>query len=481
MKNLRSFLVFFAVISADCLSGQTVDLQMTIVNASSPSACDGEMDIQCTGCSPFVSYAWVDTNMTIIGSGNHVSGLCPTYNYCYQLIIIDYACFNEVMFAPMRIAPIAGPTFQIKTSMRYSDALNNHINIQQVNGGAPPYSYSISDDYDYSPGTGSTDYLIYADSNLMNINNIGYDSISDPYGDISNQYTLNVWDTSGNYIGYYFSTFYDTITCTPSYNHVWVNAQGYPVTDSANCNGHAYAIGYGGTPPYSYSFSTGATDSTETGLCPGAYSVTATDANGNQRSSTFVVGYPGTYYATDPGNYNYMDTLYSNAEMECGIDYSQPVTNYYVDTAYAVSPYQYVLVWVLEQDTNSYEFTETYWSDSTGAYMFGLSVYCNQRSFGSYSFLYGLDPSNPLITGIASKENTPKITLYPNPSNGIYYFNNPQDVKSYNVSDELGRKVLESESFKGSFIDLSGFSPGLYFVELKTINGAISKYKLIKD
>jgi hypothetical protein len=385
------------------------------------------------------------------------------------------------MIAPMRVASVSGASFQLKTSMKYSDSTNNFIEIRQVSGGAAPYSYSIYDDFDYSPGSGSSDYEIFADSNLMSINNIVYDSLYDPYGDISNQFTLNVWDTARNYIGYWFSPVYDTVSCTPSYNHVWVNAQGYPVTDSASCDGRAYGIAYGGTPPYSYSFSSGATDSTETGLCPGTYSVTVTDANNYQRSSTFVVGYPGTYYVTDPGNYNYLDTLYANAEMECGIDYSQPVTNYYVDTAYAVSPYQYVLHWVIEQDTNVFDFTETYWADSTGAYLFGFSIYCNQRSFGSFSFLYGLDPGNPVVASIPEKKKPLQPSMYPNPSSGIVFFNNAKEIKSYSVSDQLGRVIVSQRSITASFIDISGFSPGVYFVETKDINGEISKQKLIKQ
>ncbi|MDF2438268.1 MAG: hypothetical protein K0Q95_2644 [Bacteroidota bacterium] len=481
MKSPKILFALITFFTLNVLRSQTIDLQMTVINASSATACDGEMDIQCTGCSPFVSYIWADTNSNIIGSGNHISGVCPTYVYCYQLIIVDYACFNQVMFAPMRVASVSGPNFQLKTSMKYSDSTDNFIILQQVSGGAAPYSYSISDDYDYSPGTGSSDYVIFADSNLMSINNIVYDSLYDPYGDISNQFTLNIWDTARNFIGYYFSPVYDTVNCTPSYNHVWVNAQGYAVSDSANCDGFAYGFAYGGTPPYTYSFSSGATDSTETGLCPGAYSVTATDGNNYQRSATFVVGYPGTYYITDPGNYNYIDTLYANAEMECGIDYSQPVTNYYVDTAYAVSPYQYVLQWVIEQDTNVFEFTETYWADSAGAYLFGFSLYCSQRSFGSYSFLYGLDPANPVATAIHETETKQDINVFPNPSTGRFTLSNQQEIKSFVVVDQLGREVKSSKGASLNTIDLSELQSAVYYAEIVLYNGKIIRKKLVKN
>lgn len=49
---------------------------------------------------------------------------------------------------------------------------------------------------------------------------------------------------------------------------------------TGSCDGQATASGSGGTVPYSYSWSTGATGATVSGLCPGTYGVTVTDALG---------------------------------------------------------------------------------------------------------------------------------------------------------------------------------------------------------
>lgn len=46
------------------------------------------------------------------------------------------------------------------------------------------------------------------------------------------------------------------------------------------CDGTATVTATGGTPPYIFSWSIGATTSTITGLCPGTYTVTVTDGNG---------------------------------------------------------------------------------------------------------------------------------------------------------------------------------------------------------
>ncbi|MBS1624715.1 MAG: gliding motility-associated C-terminal domain-containing protein [Bacteroidetes bacterium] len=49
---------------------------------------------------------------------------------------------------------------------------------------------------------------------------------------------------------------------------------------SGQCNGDATALGFGGTAPYTYTWSTGSGGATATGLCAGLVSVTVHDANG---------------------------------------------------------------------------------------------------------------------------------------------------------------------------------------------------------
>ncbi|MFO7789855.1 MAG: gliding motility-associated C-terminal domain-containing protein [Bacteroidales bacterium] len=60
----------------------------------------------------------------------------------------------------------------------------------------------------------------------------------------------------------------------------------------ANDDGEAEAIVNGGTPPYSYQWSSGDTASTATGLAQGSYSVTITDDNGCQVEDYFTVQMP---------------------------------------------------------------------------------------------------------------------------------------------------------------------------------------------
>ena len=58
------------------------------------------------------------------------------------------------------------------------------------------------------------------------------------------------------------------------------------------CDGTATVIPSGGTLPYTYSWSSGGTAATETGLCAGTYTVTVTDANGCQAQQTATIEEP---------------------------------------------------------------------------------------------------------------------------------------------------------------------------------------------
>src|SRR5205814_2069134 len=63
-----------------------------------------------------------------------------------------------------------------------------------------------------------------------------------------------------------------------------------------NCNGSITATPVGGNPGYTYNWSTGATVSAVSSLCPGNYSLTVTDTKGCASTQTFNL--PGTVNIT---------------------------------------------------------------------------------------------------------------------------------------------------------------------------------------
>lgn len=79
---------------------------------------------------------------------------------------------------------------------------------------------------------------------------------------------------------------------------IWITEMIVNVTCFGANNGMATAMAMSGTPPYTYLWSTGATTMKVTGLSPGNYTVTVTDANGCFGSHLFNITQPTQLVAT---------------------------------------------------------------------------------------------------------------------------------------------------------------------------------------
>ncbi|MBI4647659.1 MAG: SprB repeat-containing protein [Bacteroidia bacterium] len=66
---------------------------------------------------------------------------------------------------------------------------------------------------------------------------------------------------------------------------------------NGNCDGSVTVTASAGTPPYSYTWSSGGTDTTETALCAGIYTVTATDQVLNTATATVTIAEPAVLTA----------------------------------------------------------------------------------------------------------------------------------------------------------------------------------------
>lgn len=84
-----------------------------------------------------------------------------------------------------------------------------------------------------------------------------------------------------------------TVTITNSGSSITVNGTPTNVTCNGSCNGSITASATGGTAPYTYSWSpSGGNNATASGLCPGTYTVVATDNAGCTGSQTFTITQP---------------------------------------------------------------------------------------------------------------------------------------------------------------------------------------------
>lgn len=198
-----------------------------------------------------------------------------------------------------------------------------------VSGGVGPYTYRWSNGLttpglnNLNPGT----YILTVTDNsgcsviqLATVNSAGpvidytKTDILTCYGDNSGSISLQmsngtppytyIWSNAlggssninGLYAGTYSVTVLDDGNCQISETITILQPDSFGValyttdTDAGLNNGEAYLEVDGGTPPYSYNWSNGDNDSTNTNLSSGNYSVTVRDANGCSNIINFSIG-----------------------------------------------------------------------------------------------------------------------------------------------------------------------------------------------
>lgn len=224
-------------------------ITFTTINDSCFNKCDGRLTANVTNGQAPYTYAWSN-----IRTGRTDSNLCVGM---YRVTVTDsLGCTRTDSSA------ITQPT-QLITSIasQINDSCFGQCNgrlVATASGGTPGYSYLWNN-------AGTTGAL---DSNLC--------------------------------IGTYRVTTTDALGCTASVSGTITQPTVLTVrfttahndSCSGQCNGDASALGFGGTPPYSYTWSTGATGGTATGLCAGNVSVTVHDANGCSATDDTTITQP---------------------------------------------------------------------------------------------------------------------------------------------------------------------------------------------
>lgn len=110
------------------------------------------------------------------------------------------------------------------------------------------------------------------------------------------------------------------------------------------------------------------------------------------------------------------------------------------------------------------------------------TVYTEPKPYTSdtrYNLSSGMDSCVVYLWGIDELENN-KITVYPNPTNGIIYFDlQGQSTNHFQLVDSRGIIILQKT---GVFdrIDLSDYDNGLYFLSFQTGNGRTKQARIFK-
>ncbi len=137
-------------------------------------------------------------------------------------------------------------------------------------------------------------------------------------------------------------------------------------------------------------------------------------------------------------------------------------------------------------DTIEYKFTADGWANDE---KFVGGEPCTKTTGGftnRYNVVTG-DTTYPVVcwakctnclTNNATELVAGSLNVYPNPTEGILYFNSNSSVSKANVFDLSGKLIL-SERFNGNSnnnqLNLNGFTNGLYILSVETANGTINK------
>jgi gliding motility-associated-like protein len=238
----------------------TFTITVTVPNSGSPTAtitaftnvtcfgaCDGTATVLAGSGAPPYTYAWTPLG----GNGTNATGLCPG---SYMVTVTDANSCTATATVLITEPP------QLTLSTSQVDILCNGNTTGSANvmpsGGVPPYTYSWS-----SGGIGATETGLGA-----------------------GPYTVTVTDDNGC-----IATASVTITEPPA---LTLAAAGFNVTCNGACDGQVVVIPSGGTPNYTFNWSTGCTNPSCNNICAGTYNVTVTDMNGCTASATTTVTEP---------------------------------------------------------------------------------------------------------------------------------------------------------------------------------------------
>ncbi|MXN90793.1 T9SS sorting signal type C domain-containing protein [Flavobacterium sp. Sd200] len=203
-----------------------------------------------------LSYNWAPGNPAGDGTPT-ATGLTPGTWTC----TVTNACGNSNTATFIITQPDVLTATDSQTNINCNGNSTGSI-VVSASGGTPPYSYLWS--------TGET----------------GTTLSNKPAGN----YTINITDSKGCVLTRSFNlTQPDALTATNNQTHVDCNG---------NSTGSIVVSTSGGTPPYSYSWSTGETGTTITNKAAGNYTINITDSKGCILTETFTITQPEPLTAT---------------------------------------------------------------------------------------------------------------------------------------------------------------------------------------
>lgn len=217
--------------------------------------CNGGANAYVYGGTPPYNYLWSNGS-----TGDYISNLCEGI---YTVSITD--ANGCTAYGTYEVVDSAG--YYPCSSFWSSVSTQNTSGPAACDGGADAQVYGGTAPYYYYWSNGVTSSSI---SNLCT----GY-------------YTVDVTDANGC-LSTASGAVSDGDTVNPCSNF-GIYTSPAASTDSLSCDGGASVAAYGGSAPYTYTWSNGSTDAYVSDLCPGYYTVTVTSADGCSATATVYI------------------------------------------------------------------------------------------------------------------------------------------------------------------------------------------------
>lgn len=218
-------------------------------------------------------------------------------------------------------------------------------------------------------------------------------------------------------------------------------------------NGVASVSVSGGTAPYTYLWSNGATTSSISNLAPGNYSVLITDANGCATSNSLVINETSISAPAIKLSFSNGSILSSFSVIGQGI-------KWYATEANAIA------------HTNPLP---------------GSTSIVNNAIYYATQTVAGCESKTPLAINaynetlnVSDVSKNSAITLYPNPVKEVLNLSSEAKVNKVIISDYSGRKVLERSLNGGNKVNVQTLVKGNYLIQIFTEKG-VESIKFIKD
>jgi hypothetical protein len=304
---------------------------------------------------------------------------------------------------------------------------------------------------------------------------------------------------AGTY-GVYYTTFIDSVSATfvisgNPCNSLQAIVTGTAASSPTAWDGSASVTAVGGSAPYAFTWSNGATTSTINGLGVGAYYACVTDMNGCVSCDSFIVSAtinPGndTVYVINNNNIpNVIDSLGMQQVLDCSIDYNAIGAAFISGSQYIPSgnPNALDSIYLTWQvyDTlvpanlmASYVVGYSIFPPLAQAYTASLEIHCPQKNT-NYNTLLIIDQFYSAQLGIEEPVFTPSICVQDGCASINLFTPQRGELTIYSINGSL-MSAQQVSNVSSTQIQMANWNSGIYFMHYSLASGARGVLRFVK-